>query len=253
MGFFDIKNSVDITVTVPAYVKLANEVKTVINEGKQVIDTAANTVRNAENQVIALANPNISINASIDALPFRIAVKGNLRVTNLFNNGHSVSQALQSVSGRFSAEGNKIVSLVGSPIIVGSYVMSNTSSTNLIGISTVIHGSLRIENCNSLTSLNGLKTVGSVIISGCTNLTSLKDIHLHAAQLKSITFYQSHISSSILGLMLIPNVKLIYSPTLNTPLTQALGIVEFYRTHRNGMNECKRELYRKNLGSFAKI
>lgn len=150
----------------------------------------------------------------------------------------------KSVSGEFDASNAKLTTFEGSPEII-------TLDKYKVIPAAFFRG--------TMTSLDGItKEADFISITGCTKLTSLKDVHKHIASCRVIAI-PSTIKSNILGLLRIKNISSVTVHNVggmpaNDDLSRAIGIIKKYIGKiPGGIVSAQQELIDADLDDYAEM
>ena len=136
----------------------------------------------------------------------------------------------------------------------GDFICDDNDLTSLKGAPKTVNGHFSCAD-NDLTSLKGAPK----IITGdfvCSNnaLTSLHDIHKYIKDIGGgIWFSNNPITSHILGLLLIKNLKSINLDGLTGNLLEASKIINKHLASRRDLIDCQEELISSGFKEYAKL
>lgn len=150
----------------------------------------------------------------------------------------------------FDCSNRKLTSLTGAPLEVeNDFQCDRNKITSLIGAPVKVGGDFSCAN-NRLTSLEGApKEVGGHFYCHDNQITSLKDIHKQIIKMNGgFHCHHNEIKSHVLGLLLIPGIKVIASAEKWGPILN-----DYIGSGRKGLLDCQNELIEAGLEEFAQL
>jgi hypothetical protein len=170
-----------------------------------------------------------------------------------FNELQTLEGGPTKVKYTYSCTNNKLTSLKGSPPVIGDdFRCSWNELTSLEDCPHTIRGSLLCEENKLLTSLKGAPRFvgGNVSFSGCTNLISLQNIHLHFKKINGMFYFREvNDRTSILGLLLIQLLKGVVFD--NETITVILN--KYIEKRNRNLLACALELVEAGYDEQAKL
>lgn len=151
---------------------------------------------------------------------------------------------------QFKCVDHKLTDLKGSPAIVqSSFNVDNNHLTTLEGAPVEIGSYFSCEH-NYLTDLKGApQVIKGVLYCDNNKLTSLQDIHKHIKEIWEGNFIHNEITSHVLGLLKIKNLRLI---TLDNRDVQNI-INKHLKGSTHDIFACQEELEDAGFEKFAKL
>ncbi len=159
------------------------------------------------------------------------------------------------VKGSYNARVNKLISLEGAPKKIGGdfAVAGNPGLRTLKHCPETVGGIFDASFC-SLQKLDFIPREASTIDLSHNSITSLVGISKKVALCELLKLDDLGIKEGGIGLILIPNLKMVTSKNTTKKFVEALTIItKYFGKGKSGLLACQEELEEAGLEAFAKL